>query len=108
MPLEERECYNCAIMKISRKEVLHISRLARVGITDADVTKFTEQLSNIMENFTALQELDTTDVPPTAQPIPLRNVMKEDVVALSLSPEVVLANAPKREGDFFRIKPVLE
>jgi aspartyl-tRNA(Asn)/glutamyl-tRNA(Gln) amidotransferase subunit C len=95
-------------MKISRKEVLHISRLARVGLTDDDVAKFTEQLSNILENFTALQELDTSDVPPTAQPIPLSNVLKEDAVAPSLPREDVLANAPRREGDFFRIKPVLE
>ncbi len=95
-------------MSISREEVLHVARLARVGLTDADVDRLTEQLSNILENFTALQRVDTTGIPPTAQSIPLQNVMKPDEVCPSLTPDQVLANAPLREDDFFRIKPVLE
>ncbi len=95
-------------MSISREEVLHVARLARVGLTDADVDRLTEQLSNILENFTALQRVDTTGIPPTAQSIPLQNVMKPDEVCPSLTPDQVLANAPLREDDFFRIQPVLE
>ncbi|MFH0846639.1 MAG: Asp-tRNA(Asn)/Glu-tRNA(Gln) amidotransferase subunit GatC [Chloroflexota bacterium] len=95
-------------MSISREEVLHIARLARVGLTEEDVAKLTEQLSNILENFAALQKVETGDVPPTAQAIPLQNVMKPDEPRLSMSPGEVLSNAPEREGDFFRIKPVLE
>ncbi len=95
-------------MKLSREDVLHIATLCRLGVTEADVDKFREQLSNILENFEALQKVDTNNVPPTAQSIPLQSVMRTDEVAPSLPPEDVLANAPRREGDFFRVKAVLE
>ena len=95
-------------MKLSREEVLHIAALAKVGVTEADVEKFQEQLSNILENFEALQKLDTTGIPPTAQSIDLQNVIMADEVRPSLPTEEILANAPQREGDFFRVKIVLE
>lgn len=95
-------------MKLSREEVLHIARLARLGLTKAEVDKFSEQLSHILESFEELQQVDTTDVPPTAQPIPLQNVTKDDEVAASLPPDQILANAPRKEGEYFRIKAVLE
>jgi len=95
-------------MKLSREEVLHIARLARLGINEAEVEKFREQLSNILENFEALKKVDTTNVPPTAQSIALQNVMREDEVAFSSPAEDILANAPHREGEFFRVKAVLE
>jgi len=95
-------------MKLSREDVLHIALLARLGLTEAEVDRFREQLSNILENFEVLQQVDTTDVPPTAQSIPLRNVTKDDEVAPSLSQSQVLANAPRKEGDFFRVRAVLE
>ncbi len=95
-------------MKLSREDVLHIATLCRLGVTEADVDKFREQLSNILENFEALQRVDTTDVPPTAQSIPLHSVMRTDEVAPSLPSDDVLANAPRREGDFFRVRAVLE
>ncbi len=95
-------------MKLSREEVLHIARLARLGVTDAEVDRFREQLSNILENFEILQQVDTTSVPPTSQSIPLSNVMRGDEVAPSLPPGDVLANAPQKEGEFFRVRHVLE
>lgn len=95
-------------MKLSREEVLHITRLARVGLTEAEVNKLSEQLSNILEHFEVLQQVDTTNVPPTAQSIDLLNVLKDDEVAASLSQSQVLANAPRKEGDFFRVRAVLE
>ena len=95
-------------MKLSRKEVLHIARLARVGLTEEDVDRLREQLSNILENFEILQKVDTTDVPPTAQSIPLQNVTKDDETAPSQSQEQTLANAPKKDGEYFRVKAVLE
>jgi len=101
-------CYNDPIMKLSREEVLHIARLARVGLTDEDVDRLREQLSNILENFEALKQVDTTDVPPTAQSIPLQNVTKDDVVKPSLPQEQTLANAPRKEGEYLRVKAVLE
>jgi len=95
-------------MKISREEVLHISRLARVGLTDDEVEKLSRQLSNILENFEALQQVDTEGVPPTAQPNTLQNVLKADKARASLPQDDVLANAPRRDGEFFRVRAVLE
>lgn len=112
LPVVRFGCYNLCIMenkpKISREEVLHVARLARVGVSDEDVEKMTQQLSNILENFTALQQLDTEGVPPTAQSIPLVNVIKPDEVRPSLPQDDVLKNAPQREGEFIRIRAVLE
>lgn len=95
-------------MKLSREEVLHITALAKVGVTEDDIEIFKEQLSDILENFEALQKLDTRDVAPTAQSIALQNVIMCDEVRPSMSQEDVLANAPQKEGDFFKIKIVLE
>ncbi len=96
------------LMKIDREQVLHIARLARVAVTDSEVDKLTEQLSNIIENFEVLQKVDTSAVPPTAQSIALQNVFKEDCVRPSLAPDEALANAPKRDNGFFRVRAVLE
>jgi len=95
-------------MKLSREEVLHIALLARLGLTEEEVNRLSEQLSNILENFEILQQVDTSDVPPTAQSIDLQNVVSDDKAASSLSPSQVLANAPQKEGDFFRVRAVLE
>ena len=95
-------------MKLSREEVVHIAMLARLGMTDADIEKAREQLSNILENFEVLKRVDTTDVPPTAQSVALQNVMRNDEVAPSLPVEDVLANAPKKDGEFIRVHAVLE
>ncbi len=95
-------------MKLSRDEVLHIARLARLGLNDDDVDRFREQLSNILENFEVLQQIDTSDVSPTAQSIALQNIVKDDEVTASLPQSEILANAPQKEGEFFRVRPVLE
>ena len=95
-------------MEISRDEVLHIARLARVSLTESEITRLSEQLSHILENFEILQQVDTTDIPPTAQSVALQSVMREDNVSLSLPPDDILANAPRREGDCFRVRAVLE
>jgi aspartyl-tRNA(Asn)/glutamyl-tRNA(Gln) amidotransferase subunit C len=95
-------------MKLSRDEVLHIARLARVGLTESEITRLSEQLSHILENFEILQQVDTTDVPPTTQSVALQSVMRDDEVAPSFPPDDILANAPRREGDCFRVRAVLE
>ncbi|MFC2036062.1 Asp-tRNA(Asn)/Glu-tRNA(Gln) amidotransferase subunit GatC [Chloroflexota bacterium] len=95
-------------MKLSREEVLHIALLARLGLTETEVDKLGEQLSNILENFEELQQVDTSDVPPTAQSITLQNILSKDEVIPSLPLSQVLANAPQKEGDFFRVRAVLE
>jgi len=108
LPALKYECYNDHIMKLKREEVLHIAKLARVGVTDDDVERLREQLSDILANFEILKKVDTTDVPPTAQPNPLQNVTKDDRPADSLLPGQILANAPRKDGGYFRVKVVLE
>ena len=95
-------------MKLSREEVLHIALLARLGLTEEEVDRFSEQLSNILENFEVLQQIDTTGIPPTAQSIALQTVVKDDKVADSLPQQQVLANAPRKEGNCFMVRAVLE
>jgi aspartyl-tRNA(Asn)/glutamyl-tRNA(Gln) amidotransferase subunit C len=95
-------------MRLSREEVVHIAALARLGMSEAEIEKAREQLSNILENFEVLKDVDTTDIPPTAQSINLQSVMRDDVPAPSLPPEDVLANAPDREGEFFKLRAVLD
>lgn len=95
-------------MKLSREEVLHIGLLARLGLTEAEVERLGEQLSNILENFEILQQVDTSGILPTAQSIPLQNVTKDDEVTPSLAQSQILANAPRKEGNFFRVRAVLE
>lgn len=95
-------------MKLSREEVLHIARLARIALTESEIDRFREQLSNLLENFEVLQQVDTEGVPPTAQSVDLQGIMRGDVVAPSLPPDEILANAPRREADYFRVRAVLE
>ena len=95
-------------MKLTREEVLHIAHLARVALTEEEITRMSEQLSKLLEHFEVLQKVDTTDVPPTAQSVMLDSVMREDKVKPSIPTDDVLANAPRREDDYFRVRPVLE
>ena len=94
-------------MKLSREEVLHIALLARLGLDEAEINRFSEQLSNLLENFEILQQVDTTGIPPTAQSIALQNVVRSDEAQASLPQDQTLANAPRKEGDFFRVRAVL-
>jgi aspartyl-tRNA(Asn)/glutamyl-tRNA(Gln) amidotransferase subunit C len=95
-------------MSLTPDEVLHIARLARIALTDADVARFTAQLSGILDHFAALSKVDTEGVDPTAHPLPLSNVMRADVASPSLLQDEALANAPEREDGFFRVRAVLE
>ncbi len=95
-------------MPLTREEVLHIARLARVGLTDAEVEKFQAQLSDILDHFDVLRQVDTEGVPPTDHILDLVNVEREDEVAPSYPAETILQNAPASEDGFFRVKAVLE
>lgn len=94
-------------MAISREEVEHIAQLARVGMTGEDLELFAEQLSHILEQFEVLDEVNTTDVPPSSQTIDINTVFRDDEVTPSFPREDVLANAPREDDGFFRVKPVL-
>lgn len=95
-------------MPLDRDQVTHIASLARIGIADDELETYVEQLSSIIDQFEVLAELDTAGVDPTGHAGNLRGVMREDDPNSSLSPEEALSNAPRREGEFFRVKAVLE
>jgi aspartyl-tRNA(Asn)/glutamyl-tRNA(Gln) amidotransferase subunit C len=92
-------------MAISPDEVRHVARLARLTLSDEELARFGEQLSAILEAVSKVSELDLADVPPTAHPLDLVNVWAEDEPRPSLPVEEALANAPDRDGTFFRVPP---
>ena len=92
-------------MAISRDEVLHVARLARLDLTDEEVERFTEQLSAILEAVAKVSELDLSGVEPTAHPLDVVNVWAEDEPRPSIPREDALANAPDREAGFFKVPP---
>ena len=92
-------------MAITRDEVLHVARLARLELADAEVERFTEQLSAILEAVAKVSELDLTDVEPTAHPLDVVNVWAEDEPRPSLHVDDALANAPETQDGFFKVPP---
>jgi aspartyl-tRNA(Asn)/glutamyl-tRNA(Gln) amidotransferase subunit C len=95
-------------MALTPEEVLHIARLARIALSEEDVQRFTAQLSGILDHFDALSAVDTEGLEPTAHPLPLSNVMREDLVASSLPQAEAIANAPLSEDGYIRVRAVLE
>jgi len=95
-------------MAISRDEVLHVARLARLALTDDELDRLTDELGAILDAVGVVTELDLADIPPTSHPLDLVNVWDEDEPRPSLSLEEAFANAPDRHGDHFRVPPVGE
>ena len=93
---------------LSRTDVEHVAHLARLGLTDEELTRLEAELNHILDQYAILAELPTDDIPPTAQTIELENILREDVVKPSLSVEAVLANAPARDGDFIVVPAILD
>ena len=92
-------------MAITRDEVLHVARLARLELSEDELERFGTQLSAILEAVGKVAELDLSDVEPTAHPLDLVNVWAEDEPRPSLEVDDALANTAEREGDFFRVPP---
>ena len=90
-------------MAITRADVEHVARLARLALREDEIERFQEQLNAILEAVGKVSELDLADVPPTSHPLALVNVFGADEPRSSWPLEDVLANAPEREGDFFRV-----
>lgn len=95
-------------MAISLKEVEAIAELAKLKLTAAEKTRLQAQLSGIIAYANMLQQVDTTGIPPTASALPLHNVMRADVLHLSLSNEAALFNAPAAEDGQFKVRAVLD
>ncbi len=92
-------------MAITREEVLHVARLARLELSDDEVERFRGQLDAILEAVSKVSELDLSDVPPTAHPLEIENAWADDDIRPSLPLDDVFANAPDRDGDLFRVPP---
>ena len=88
--------------------VRHVANLARLKITDEEVVRYAGQLSSVLSYMEQLNELDTKDVPPTAHPLPLSNVLRPDEVGESLAQDQALHNAPQQQDGFFRVPKVLD
>lgn len=95
-------------MPLSKDEVLHVARLARLALDDAEVEKFREQLSVILEHAERVMALAAEDVPPTSHAIPLENVLRDDVAGVSLSQEKALSTGPKVEQGRFMVPRIIE
>jgi aspartyl-tRNA(Asn)/glutamyl-tRNA(Gln) amidotransferase subunit C len=88
--------------------VEHVAHLARLSLTDEEIERYREQLSAVLDYAEMLNEVDTTTIPPTATVLPLRTVLRPDEPRASFSPDDILANAPNRDGQFFRVHAILE
>lgn len=95
-------------MRLTQDQVEHIALLSRLKLSDEERARMTTQINEIMAFFEQLAELDTTDVEPTSHVLPMSNVLRADEVKSSLPVDDVLANAPERAGDTFRVPRVVE
>jgi aspartyl-tRNA(Asn)/glutamyl-tRNA(Gln) amidotransferase subunit C len=94
--------------KVDEAQVRHIALLSRLKPSDDEVRLFSEQLSDIVAYVEKLNELDTSDVEPTAHAVAVHNVFRDDMPRASLAPDQTLANAPERDGSFFAVPKVLD
>ena len=93
---------------ISREDVEHVARLARLALTDAERERMREQLDGILAYIDTLHALDTSVTTPTSHAVPMVNVMRDDERWPCLSQDAALANAPDRSGEFFRVPRIIE
>jgi aspartyl-tRNA(Asn)/glutamyl-tRNA(Gln) amidotransferase subunit C len=93
--------------RISAADVAHVATLARLDLTDDERERFAEQLGVVLEHFADVEALEVSGVPPTAHPLPLDNVLRDDVETPSLDRDEVLAQAPDTEDGRFRVPRIL-
>jgi aspartyl-tRNA(Asn)/glutamyl-tRNA(Gln) amidotransferase subunit C len=94
--------------RLTRADVEHVAQLARLALTDDELEHFTGQLEVILEHAAEIAALDTSDVPPTAHPLPLVNVLRPDEVRPGVPRDEVLAMAPATEDGRFRVPRILD
>ena len=93
--------------RLTRDDVAHVAHLARLAITDEEIDLYTEQLAAVLEHAADVEALDTSGVPPTAHPLPITNVLRDDVVAPTLDRDEVLSQAPAIEDGRFKVPRIL-
>jgi len=97
-------------MELSKKEIEHIAKLARLGLSEAEKKKYSKDLSGILDYFKKLNEIDTKNVEPTSQVTGLAGVFRKDENSHPIDPEKIkkmIGQAPEREGNFVKTKPIL-
>ena len=94
--------------RITRAEVEHVARLARLALTDEEAEALTGELASILAHAAAISSLDLADVPPTAHPLPLVNVLRRDDVVAGVDRDEVLAQAPAAQDGRFRVPRILD
>jgi aspartyl-tRNA(Asn)/glutamyl-tRNA(Gln) amidotransferase subunit C len=95
-------------VKISKQEVEHVAKLARLELSEQEKEKLTDQLSNILTYVETLNSLDTKGVEPTSHVLDLKNVMRDDVAEPGLTQEQALANAPDKAAGHFKVPKIIE
>jgi len=95
-------------MKISKQEVEHVAKLARLELSEQEKEKLTDQLSNILTYVETLNSLDTKGVEPTSHILDLKNVMRDDVAVQGLTQEQALANAPDKAAGHYKVPKIIE
>jgi len=96
------------VMAITRSQVEHVAKLARLTLSEAEIEAFTPQMSRILEHVESLSKLDTSNVPPTYHAVQLQNVLREDEPQTSLDRETVLSQAPDSEAGCFKVPKITE
>ncbi len=94
-------------MSISKKDVEHVAKLARLELTEEEKALYTEELNAVLGFMDTLNQLDTSDVVPTSQVLDIKNVFREDVIEPSMEPEEVVANAPAAKDNQFRVPKIM-
>jgi aspartyl-tRNA(Asn)/glutamyl-tRNA(Gln) amidotransferase subunit C len=94
--------------KLDEAEVRKVAKLARLKLNDADVARYSTQITAILGYVAQLKSVDVGDTEPMAHPLPLKNVLREDVARPGLTPEEVLSNAPAKDGPYFAVPKVLD
>lgn len=95
-------------MSLTREEVEHIALLARLELSESEMERYQQQLSDILDHIAKLQALDTTDISPTSSVLPPRSMLREDTAKQGLATKRALENAPDVDADQFKVPPVLE
>ncbi len=93
---------------LSRRDVVHVAHLARLGLSEDELARLEGQLNHILEQYAVLAELDTEAIPPTAQTIELENILREDEPRPGLTVDEALAGAPERTGDHFLVPGIID
>ena len=95
-------------MSISKDEIEHVARLARLALTEEEQSRMQDELGAVFEHIGKLNELDTSEVEPTYHAVEMSNVMRDDVARPSPPLDEVLKNAPQRQGSFFLVPRILD